>query len=130
VNKKVIQTPKAPAAIGPYSQGMCVIAPFTSMIFTAGQVGFIPETKLLIDGGIQAQTRQALLNLKAVLETAGSSLDKVVKTTVFLANMDDFGAMNEVYATFFTQNPPARSTVQVSRLPANALVEIEAVAIG
>jgi 2-iminobutanoate/2-iminopropanoate deaminase len=129
MTKKVISTTKAPGAIGPYSQGIVTLAPFTGMIFTAGQVGLVPETKQLVAGGIQAQTKQALMNIQGVLETAGSSLDKVVKTTVFLMSMDDFAAMNEVYATFFTQNPPARSTVQVAKLPLGALVEIEAIAL-
>ncbi|MBZ0287788.1 MAG: RidA family protein, partial [Anaerolineae bacterium] len=114
-----------PAAVGPYSQAIKI----NGLVFTAGQVGLIPGTKTLTEGGIEGQTRQVLNNLKAVLEAAGSSLDKVVKTTVFLQSMDDFAAMNAIYATYFSAEPPARSTVEVSRLPVGALVEIEAVAL-
>ncbi|PJF21224.1 MAG: reactive intermediate/imine deaminase [Phototrophicales bacterium] len=123
--KQVISTENAPAAVGPYSQGIVA----NGMVFTAGQVPLIPGTKNLVEGGIQEQTRQALENLKAVLEAAGSSLDKVIKTTVFLQNMDDFAAMNEVYATYFSGDFPARSAVQVARLPLGAQIEIEAVAL-
>lgn len=125
MSKQVVSTEKAPAAVGPYSQG--IIA--NGMVFTAGQVPLIPGTKNLAEGDIQVQTRQALDNLKAVLEAAGSSMDKVIKTTVFLQNMDDFAAMNEVYATYFSGTFPARSAVQVARLPLGAQVEIEAVAL-
>jgi 2-iminobutanoate/2-iminopropanoate deaminase len=125
MEKLQVQTDKAPAAVGPYSQG--IIA--NGMVFTAGQVPLIPGTKNLAEGDIKDQTRQALENLKAVLEAAGSSLDQVIKTTVFLQNMDDFAAMNEVYATYFTGVFPARSAVQVARLPLGAQVEIEAVAL-
>lgn len=126
MSKQVISTDKAPAAIGPYSQGIVA----NGMIFTAGQVAFIPGTKNIIEGGIKAQTEQVFKNLKAILETGGSSLDKVIKTTVFLADINDFAAMNEVYATFFTGAPPARSTVEVAKLPRpDALVEIEVIAL-
>lgn len=125
MSKQIIQTDKAPAAVGPYSQA--VVA--NGMVFTAGQVPLIPGTKDLAEGGIQAQTRQALQNVQAVLEAANSSLDHVIKTTVFLQSMDDFAAMNEVYATFFTSQPPSRSTVEVAKLPLGALVEIEAIAL-
>jgi 2-iminobutanoate/2-iminopropanoate deaminase len=125
MTKTVIHTDHAPAAVGPYSQAIVA----NGMIFTAGQVALIPGTRTLAEGGIQAQTRQALRNLKAVLEAAGSGLDKAVKTTVFLKDMADFAAMNEVYATFFASNPPARSTVQAAGLPLGALVEIEVVAL-
>lgn len=127
--KKAVATTKAPQAMGPYSQAIVSLAPFTGMVFAAGQTGTDPMTKAFVEGGVQAQTKQALTNIKNVLEAAGSSLDKVVKTTVFLANMDDFAAMNEVYATFFPHDPPARSTVQVAKLPGGALVEVEAIAL-
>jgi 2-iminobutanoate/2-iminopropanoate deaminase len=125
MGKEVVRTDNAPAAVGPYSQG--IIA--DGMVFTAGQVPLVPGTKSLAEGGIQGQARQSLENVKGVLEAAGTTLEKVVKVTVFLQNMDDFAAMNEVYATFFTENPPARSAVEVARLPLGALIEIEAVAL-
>ena len=123
--KKIVSTSKAPKAIGPYSQAILT----DELIFTAGQVGLIPETMEIIEGGVEAQTRQALTNLKYVLECADSGLKYVVKTTVFLQNMDDFAAMNGVYAEFFPENPPARSTVAVAALPKGALVEIECIAM-
>jgi 2-iminobutanoate/2-iminopropanoate deaminase len=125
MSKQIIQTNQAPAAVGPYSQATVI----NGMVFTAGQVGLIPGTKSLAEGGVQAQARQALDNLKAVLEAAGTSLENVVKATVFLDNMDDFAAVNEVYATYFSENPPARSAVEVARLPLGALVEVEAIAV-
>jgi 2-iminobutanoate/2-iminopropanoate deaminase len=123
--KSIITTDKAPAAAGPYSQANVV----NGMIFVAGQVGFIPGTRTFVEGGVEAQTRQALTNVKAILEAAGATMDNVVKTTVFLNDMNDFATMNGVYATFFPNNPPARSTIQVARLPLDALVEIEAIAV-
>ncbi|MEO8607009.1 MAG: RidA family protein [Chloroflexota bacterium] len=124
--KKVsIKSENAPAAVGPYSQA--IIA--NGMVFTAGQTGTDPTTKQLVDGGIQGQTRQVLQNVKAVLEAAGTNLENVVKTTVFLADMNDFAAMNAIYGEFFPQPYPARSTVQVARLPGDALVEIETIAL-
>ncbi len=122
--KQVISTDHAPAAVGAYSQG--IIA--NGFVFTAGQIPLIPGTSSLREGGIAAQTRQSMNNVKGVLEAAGSSLDKVVKTTVFLADIADFAAFNAVYAEFFPNNPPARSTVQAGGLPVGALVEIEALA--
>ncbi len=120
----VVHTDNAPPAAGPYSQAIVA----NGFVFCAGQVGYIPGTpRTVADGGIQGQTRQTLNNLKAVLEAAGSNMDNVVKTTVFLSDINNFAAMNEVYSTFFGGNPPARSTVQVV-LPTGLLVEIEAVA--
>ena len=122
--RKRISTEKAPQAIGPYSQAIAS----GDLLFCSGQVALDPSSGELLGGGIAEQTERALENLKAVLEAAGSSLDDVVKTTVFLASMDDFQAMNEVYAKFFSNDPPARSTVAVKTLPKNALFEIEAIA--
>lgn len=121
--KEIISTTNAPGAVGPYSQAVRV----GDFVFTSGQLGLDPQTKQLVEG-VQAQTRQALINLKAILESQGLTLDHVVKTTVFLQNMGDFAAMNEVYATFFPSNPPARSTVEVAKLPLGGLVEVEAIA--
>lgn len=123
--KKIVSTKKAPKAIGPYSQAIRT----DNLVFTAGQVGLDPATMELVDGGVEAQTRQVLTNLRHVLEKADSGLNYVVKTTVFLQDMSDFARMNSVYAEFFPENPPARSTVQVAGLPKGALVEIECVAL-
>ena len=123
--KKIVSTKKAPKAIGPYSQAIRT----DNLVFTAGQVGLDPTTMELVDGGVEAQTRQVLTNLRHVLEKADSGLNYVVKTTVFLQDMSDFAKMNSVYAEFFPENPPARSTVQVAGLPKGALVEIECVAL-
>lgn len=125
--KQPVKTDKAPAAIGPYSQAIEVQNP-AKLLFTSGQIPLVPATGQMAEGDIKAQTTQALENLKAVLTAAGSNLHKVVKTTVFLADMNDFAAMNEVYATYFEGAPPARSAVQVARLPKDAKVEIEAIA--
>jgi 2-iminobutanoate/2-iminopropanoate deaminase len=118
----VIQTPNAPAAIGPYSQAMVV----GELLFTSGQIALRPDGSLN-DGDIVAQTQQVLGNLKAVIEAAGANLSKVVKTTVFLKNLDDFVAMNTIYGEAFAGHTPARSTVQVAKLPRDVLVEIEAI---
>ena len=123
--KKIVSTEKAPKAIGPYSQAIRT----ENLLFTAGQVGLDPATMEIVEGGIEGQTRHVLTNLKHVLETADSGLNFVVKTTVFLQDMGDFANMNTVYAEFFPENPPARSTVQVAGLPKGALVEIECVAL-
>lgn len=123
--KHIVATDKAPAAVGPYSQGVRT----GDLVFTAGQLGIIPGTKTFAGDDIESQTRQALQNLKAVLEEAGSCLEHVIKTTVFIADMNEFARMNAVYAEFFSQSPPARSAVQPSALPLGGLVEIEAVAI-
>ncbi len=122
--KEVIHTDKAPAAIGPYSQAVKV----GNLMFTSGQVPIDPETGAVVEGGIQEQARQSLNNIKAILNAAGTNMGAVVKTTVFLQNMEDFAAMNEVYAQFFQEPYPARSAVQVARLPKDVLVEIEAIA--
>ena len=124
--KERIQTDKAPKAIGPYSQAIKA----KGFVFASGQVALDPATMLIVEGGIREQTERVMNNLKAVLEAAGSSFDRVVKTTVFLADMNDFTAMNEVYGRFFGETPPARSTVQVSRLPRDVRVEIDVIALG
>lgn len=123
--KRAVETVDAPKAIGPYSQA--IIA--NGFVYTAGQVGTDPKTGTLIEGGIEAQTEQTLKNIEAVLKASGSSLDDVVKTTVFLADINDFAKMNEIYAKRFKTPFPARSTVQVARLPRDARIEIEAVAL-
>ena len=123
--KKIVVTDKAPKALGPYSAGVTT----GHLVFTAGQLGIDPTTGKLVEGGIQAQTRQALNNLKAILEAADSSLERVIKTTVFLQDMGEFALMNEVYGTFFTENFPSRSAVQVAALPLGGAVEIEAIAL-
>lgn len=125
MSKIAISAPLAPPAVGPYSHAIVA----NGFIFTAGQVGLVPGTRQLVAGGIEAQTAQALENIKAVLQAAGSDLNQIVKTTVFLANMDDYVAMNEVYAQYFWRTQPARSAVQVAKLPLGALVEIETVAL-
>ena len=122
--KQTIHTDSAPAAIGPYSQAIQI----DNLLFVSGQVPIDPDTGALVDGDITAQARQSLSNLRAILNAAGTNMGAVVKTTVFLADMDDFAAMNEVYAQFFQEPFPARSAVQVARLPKGAKVEIEAIA--
>lgn len=121
--RETIATDKAPAAIGPYAQAIRV----GNLIFTSGQIPLTPDGTL-VEGDIRAQTEQVLLNLRAVLEAGGSSLEQIVKTTCFLADMNDFVTMNEVYGNFFGSTPPARSTVEVARLPRNVKVEIEVIA--
>lgn len=123
--KTIISTPKAPAAIGPYSQAVAV----GDMIYTSGMIPIIPETGELETGDIRAQARQAISNLIALLEEAGSNAESVVKTTVFIKDMNDFAAVNEVYAGFFKENCPSRSCVEVARLPKDVLIEIEAIAL-
>ena len=125
MERQVIHTDNAPKAIGPYSQAIRV----GEFIFCAGQAGLDPSTGNLVSGGIEAETRRVLQNLAAVLEAAGTSCSRVVKTTVFLLDMNEFARMNAVYAEFFPTNPPARSTVQVARLPKDARVEIEVIAL-
>ncbi len=123
---EVIRTKEAPQAIGPYSQAIKA----AGLVFTAGQIALDPATGQVIAGDVAAQTERVLRNLSAILKAAGSSLERAVKTTVFLKSMGDFAAMNEVYGKFFNSRPPARSTVEVSRLPKDVLVEIEVVAQG
>lgn len=123
--KKVISTDKAPAAIGPYSQAIEV----NGMIFTSGVIPIDPVTNTLVEGDITVQATQAIGNLAALLKEAGSSCDSVIKTTVFIKDMNDFSKVNEVYASFFTGECPARSCVEVARLPKDVLIEIEAIAL-
>lgn len=122
---KAVHTDKAPAAIGPYSQAIDTGA----LIFTSGQIPIDPSTGQVVSGGIEKQTAQVLENLKNVLEAAGSGMEKVIKTTVFMKDLSDFSAMNEVYAKYFSEPYPARSCVEVNRLPKDVLIEIEAVAL-
>lgn len=119
-----VQTAKAPAAIGPYSQGMIV----NNVFYSSGQIPLTAEG-VMVEGDIAAQTHQVFKNLQAVLDAAGSSFEQVVKTTVFIKNMDDFGAINEVYGEYFSEHKPARSCVEVARLPKDALIEIEVIAL-
>lgn len=123
--KEALHTENAPKAIGPYSQAIRA----NGLIFASGQIPLDPTTGQVVDGGIKEQTQRVLDNLKAVLESAGSSLDRVVKTTVFLSNLDDFGDMNDVYGRYFPGSAPARSTVEVSRLPRGVRVEIDLIAL-
>jgi len=122
--KKIISTENAPKAIGPYSQAVAM----NGFLFLSGQVAFHPGSGQIVDGDVAAQTERVFENLKAVLEAAGSSFEKVVKTSVFLKDMSDFAKMNEVYARYFPSNPPARSTVEVARLPRDVRVEIDCIA--
>ncbi len=125
MKREIVHTANAPAAVGPYAQANRI----GNLVFTAGQIALDPATGQLREDEIQIQTEQVLKNLQAVLQAAGSDLSHVVKTTVFLKDMAEFKAMNEVYGRFFASNPPARSTVQVAGLPLNGRVEIEAIAI-
>ena len=123
--KTIIITPKAPAAIGPYSQAVLV----NGMLFKSGVIPIDPETNTLVQGDVEAQARQAIGNLKNLIEASGSSMEKVVKTTVFIKDMNDFGKINDIYKEFFTSDFPARSCVEVARLPKDVLIEIEAIAV-
>ena len=122
--RKIVATDKAPAAIGPYAQANII----GDLVITSGQIPIDPATGNLVEGDIEAQTKQVFENLKAVLEAAGSGLDKIVKTTCFMDNMNDFAKMNEVYASFFSGDYPSRSAVEVAKLPKGDLIEIEAIA--
>lgn len=124
--KKIIKADSAPAAIGPYSQGIEIEA--KKFLFLSGQIALDPKSGNLAGGDIKTQTKQVIENIKAVLNACRAELNNVIKTTVFLADMNDFKAMNEIYAEYFKENPPARSTVQVARLPRDARVEIEVIA--
>lgn len=123
--REIVATEAAPQAIGPYSQAISL----GDFVFTSGQIPIDPKTGVFVEGGIAEQTEQVLRNLAEVLRAAGTSLEAVVKTTVFLADMNDFAAMNEVYSRYFTNEPPARSTVQAARLPRDARVEIDVIAV-
>jgi 2-iminobutanoate/2-iminopropanoate deaminase len=125
MTRKIVVTKKAPSAIGPYSQAIKT----KDMVFISGQLAIDPISGALISGDIRKETQQALTNLEQILLAAGSGLDRVVKTTLFISNMDDFSSINEVYAEVFNQDPPARACVQVARLPKDANVEVEAVAL-
>ncbi len=121
---KVLHTDNAPAAVGPYSQAVQI----GDLIFTSGQLALVPETGELVNDDIQLATRRSLDNVKAILENAGSSLEKVIKATIFVSDMENFGAINETYAEYFSVHKPARSLVEVARLPKDALIEIEVIA--
>jgi 2-iminobutanoate/2-iminopropanoate deaminase len=123
--KEVIATDRGPKAIGPYSQAVRA----NGLLFVSGQIALDPSTQLLVAGDIQAQTERVMENLKGIVEAAGSALDRVVRTTVFLADMNEFAPMNEIYARYFPGQPPARSTVQAARLPRDVRVEIDLIAL-
>lgn len=125
MDKTIISTDKAPAAIGPYSQGVRV----GDLLFVSGQIPFVPGNMKLVAGDIKAQTRQVMENVKAVLEAGGTNLGNAVKMTIFIKDMNQFGAINEVYASYFGENPPARACVEVARLPKEVDIEIEAIAL-
>ncbi len=125
MTKRIVKTDQAPPAIGAYSQA--VVA--NGLVFAAGQLALDPRTGQLVQGDARAQTKRVMENIKAVLAAAGSSMEKVVKTTIFLRDLNDFGVVNEIYGEYFQENPPARSTVQVAKLPREAAVEIEVVAL-
>jgi 2-iminobutanoate/2-iminopropanoate deaminase len=129
MERTTVKTDRAPAAIGPYSQAVIVPVGGQKMIFCSGQIPLDPTTQAMVEGDVSAQTRRVLENIAAVLEAAGAGFEHVVKTTIFLADMGDFTAVNAIYAERFPSNPPARSTVQAARLPRDARVEIEVVAV-
>lgn len=125
MNKTIISTEKSPAAIGPYSQAVEV----NGIIYTSGMIPVVPATGEIVEGGVEEQTKQVFMNLQALLGAAGSGLDRVFKTTVFIKDMNDFAAINSVYATFFDGDFPARSCVEVARLPKDVLIEVEVIAL-
>lgn len=122
--RKIVSTTKAPAAIGPYAQANIL----DNLVITSGQIPLVPETGAVVEGGIVEQTKQVFANLKAVLEEAGSGLDKIIKTTCFLKDMNDFATVNEVYGSYFDGDYPSRSAIEVARLPKDVLIEIEVIA--
>ena len=122
--RKIVATKKAPAAIGPYAQANI----YGNLVFTSGQIPLVPETGVMVEGGIEEQNKQVFANLKAVLEEAGSGLDKIIKTTCFLKDMGDFAVVNEIYGGYFDGDYPSRSAIEVARLPKDALIEIEVIA--
>ncbi len=124
MTKEIIKTEKAPAAIGPYSQAV----KYGNLIFTSGSLGIDPVSGAFVEGGVQAQTKQCLENIKVLLEASGSKLENVLKTTVFIKDMNDFSKVNEIYGQYFTDRQPGRSCVEVARLPKDGLVEIEVIA--
>jgi 2-iminobutanoate/2-iminopropanoate deaminase len=127
--RKIVRTSEAPAAIGPYSQAVVVDVGDKKMVFCSGQIALDPVSMNIVEGGVEAQTRQVLANLGAVLASAGTGFDSVVRTTIFLASMDDFATVNAIYGEKFVHDPPARATVQAAKLPRGALVEIDAIAV-
>ena len=129
MQRNVVRTAEAPAAIGPYSQAVVVPVGNQRMVFCSGQIALDPATGSLVEGDVEAQTRQVLANLAAVLAAADATFANVVKTTIFLASMDDFAAVNAIYAEKFVHDPPARETVQAAKLPRGGLVEISAIAV-
>jgi 2-iminobutanoate/2-iminopropanoate deaminase len=129
MERNIVRTAEAPAAIGPYSQAVVVPVGGQKMLFSSGQIALDPKSGAMIEGGVEAQTRQVLANLGAVLAAAGASFGDVVRTTIFLASMDDFAAVNAIYGERFVNDPPARTTVQAAKLPRGALVEIDAIAV-
>jgi len=129
MQRNIVRTAEAPAAIGPYSQAVVVPVGGQKMVFCSGQIALDPVTGTMVEGDVEAQTRQVLANLGAVLAAAGATFGSVVKTTIFLASMDDFGTVNAIYGERFVHDPPARATVQAAKLPRGALVEIDAIAV-
>ena len=127
--KSIVKTAEAPAAIGPYSQAVVVPVGGQKMVFCSGQIALDPATGAMVEGGVEAQTRQVLANLGAVLAAAGATFQQVVRTTIFLASMDDFAAVNAIYGEKFVHDAPARATVQAAKLPRGGLVEIDAIAV-
>lgn len=125
MSKKIVETKKAPAAIGPYSQAVKA----AGMVFVSGQIPLDPETGNTVEGGIKEQTLRVMKSLEAVLEAAGSKMSRVVKTTIYLTSLEDFAVVNEIYGSYFKEEPPARATVEVSSLPKGVLVEIDAIAL-
>ncbi|WP_110520379.1 RidA family protein [Herpetosiphon llansteffanensis] len=125
MTREVISTPNAPAAIGPYSQAIAI----DGLLFCSGQIPLDPATGQVVEGDVSVQTRQVMENIRALLTAAGTSLEKVVKTTIFLADMNDFATVNAIYGEYFPENPPARSTVQVARLPRDVQVEVEVIVL-